>query len=170
MNGGQILKRDGQTPETPEHPSVRPRSSEEEEPSERLCRICFSGEEEDEDSSVSPEHLISPCMCRGSMRYVHLSCLTQWRQASANPRSFFECDNCKYRYRLSRTRLSLIMRSAVVLYIVAALIVVVLVILSSLLSSLVLMWWDEPGVPWFAFDWLHLTRGNQNEPYDPNQN
>ena len=36
------------------------------------------------------------------MRYVHLSCLTQWRFASANPNSFYECDNCKYRYNLTR--------------------------------------------------------------------
>ena len=75
-----------------------------------MCRICFAGEEE------GLGKLISPCLCRGSMRFVHLECLTQWRLSSANPLSFFECDNCKYRYHVSRHWYSLILRSALVLH------------------------------------------------------
>ena len=38
---------------------------------ERVCRVCFCGEEE------GP--LLAPCRCRGSVRYVHASCLNEWR-------------------------------------------------------------------------------------------
>lgn len=34
------------------------------------CRICFGGNEDGE--------LIYPCACRGSMRYVHRSCIEEW--------------------------------------------------------------------------------------------
>lgn len=34
---------------------------------EKQCRICFSGPEEED----ALGRLISPCMCTGSMRYVH---------------------------------------------------------------------------------------------------
>jgi len=36
-----------------------------------VCRFCFSSEGE----------LISPCMCRGSNEWVHLSCLKAWQKA-----------------------------------------------------------------------------------------
>ena len=46
------------------------------EAGERSCRICFAGEEEEIAIGIPPEPLISPCLCRGSMRYVHPVCLT----------------------------------------------------------------------------------------------
>lgn len=52
-----------------------------EEPAdERTCRICFCGPEEG--------RLISPCMCKGTMKYVHLDCLQHWRAASANSKRY----------------------------------------------------------------------------------
>ena len=56
-----------------------------------ICRICMDGVEEEE--NMGP--LISPCMCRGSMSYVHSGCLNRWRMASANPNSSTHCDSCK---------------------------------------------------------------------------
>ena len=41
--------------------------------------------------------MFSPCLCRGSMRYVHVHCLNEWRTMSVNSRSFYECDQCRYR-------------------------------------------------------------------------
>jgi hypothetical protein len=38
-------------------------------PDERLCRICFGGPEED-DATLG--RLISPCKCKGSMKFVHI--------------------------------------------------------------------------------------------------
>lgn len=48
------------------------------EEEERTCRVCFCGEE------AGP--LLAPCRCKGSMRFVHHTCLNEWRSASANPK------------------------------------------------------------------------------------
>ena len=37
-----------------------------------ICRICYL----EEDDQKNP--LIQPCICTGSMKYIHLSCLKQW--------------------------------------------------------------------------------------------
>jgi len=37
----------------------------------RVCRICFGGVNEILESGK----LISPCKCKGSMKYVHVNCL-----------------------------------------------------------------------------------------------
>ena len=52
-----------------------------EEEEERVCRICFAGED--------AGRLFSPCLCRGSMGLVHVDCLNEWRSMSRNPRSFY---------------------------------------------------------------------------------
>src|SRR5271155_5297676 len=48
--------------------------------------------------------LISPCRCRGTMKFVHLSCLNSWRYASPNARSVYQCDQCGYKYNFNRTQ------------------------------------------------------------------
>ena len=60
---------------------------------ERCCRICFASENE----PTNP--LFRPCHCRGSMRWVHMECLEHWRSTSVNPNSFYECEQCKFKYR-----------------------------------------------------------------------
>ncbi|KAK4685555.1 hypothetical protein P7C73_g4592, partial [Tremellales sp. Uapishka_1] len=47
---------------------------------ERQCRICFCGVEEE----LELGRLISPCLCSGSMRYVHVSCINTWRGTGTN--------------------------------------------------------------------------------------
>lgn len=56
-----------------------------------ICWICHGGCED--------EKLISPCLCRGSMGYVHLTCLNQWRNANKNM-DYFRCRICLFKYRL----------------------------------------------------------------------
>ena len=68
------------------------------QPADAVCRICFGGPNEN-----GAGRLISPCRCAGSMRYVHVSCLNEWRTASANPRSLYQCDQCGYQYSMQRT-------------------------------------------------------------------
>jgi len=48
--------------------------------------------------------LISPCMCKGSAKYVHESCLQAWRHAdpSYGRRNYWQCPTCKFKYRLAR--------------------------------------------------------------------
>jgi hypothetical protein len=54
-----------------------------------VCWICF------EDSGV----LFTPCLCNGSMRYVHTECLDQWR-ATDPVHNSEKCQICGVRYRL----------------------------------------------------------------------
>ena len=72
--------------------------------SNKICRICYM-EESDE---VNP--LVQPCICSGSMKYIHLNCLKHW----INTRSFdkvesnelcsiyiikpVECELCKTKF------------------------------------------------------------------------
>ena len=45
------------------------------------------------------------------MRFVHESCLNEWRVSSANPRSFARCDQCGFAYRTRRSRLGDVLQS-----------------------------------------------------------
>ena len=60
---------------------------------ERLCKICLS--------NLNRETLISPCMCSGSIQYVHKECLAEWRLTSR--RNFQKCDICHHYYQNNRT-------------------------------------------------------------------
>ena len=94
----------------PPPPPPPPPPAEEGPPADAVCRICFGAAHED-----GLGKLISPCMCSGSMRYVHVQCLNEWRIHSANSRSFFQCDQvCKRArgYPSDKQRLSCIICAA----------------------------------------------------------
>ena len=57
------------------------------------CRICLE----------ENGRFISPCKCRGTMKYVHAHCLEEWRRHSTNPRSFFQCEQCHHQYTFQRS-------------------------------------------------------------------
>lgn len=71
------------------------------------CRICF-----DTVDGPGNNRLFSPCRCRGSMRYVHVGCLNQWRCSAANSMAHYRCDSCHYEYRVQRTQLAQLMLSS----------------------------------------------------------
>ena len=98
-----------------------------EEPEERVCRVCFCGEE------GGP--LLAPCRCRGSVRWVHASCLNEWRSASANPMSFSTCETCGYRYRTERAPLAAWLQSERTVRGVTLATLLVLVLLGALLPG-----------------------------------
>lgn len=53
------------------------------------CRICFD--------TGSAEDLVAPCDCKGSLRYVHMSCLLRWamdRASSGATRGSLRCEVC----------------------------------------------------------------------------
>lgn len=62
------------------------------------CRICYGTDER-------TDPLFQPCNCDGSMAYVHVSCLDSWRSTSVNPKSFFECETCKFKYLFGQQRI-----------------------------------------------------------------
>jgi hypothetical protein len=58
------------------------------------CRICF-----DDDSAGA---LFKPCLCDGSMKYIHVSCLDQWREvggARGGLAAATHCPQCQYEYK-----------------------------------------------------------------------
>ncbi|KAJ1619713.1 hypothetical protein T492DRAFT_1083697 [Pavlovales sp. CCMP2436] len=56
----------------------------------RQCRICL-------DVEAQPD-LISPCMCAGSVRWVHRRCLDEWRAQGIRPSAFDQCELCQFTY------------------------------------------------------------------------
>jgi hypothetical protein len=103
------------------------RDEDENEDDERLCRICFCGDE--------CGKLIAPCRCRGSVRFVHAACLNEWRVASANPRAFHRCDQCGYVYRTRRTALAAWLQDERVVVCAAAAILALLVVAGAMLPG-----------------------------------
>ena len=53
------------------------------------CRICRCTAQE------TGEELYTPCGCKGSLKWVHPSCLEQWRQACPTAASRLRCDMCR---------------------------------------------------------------------------
>lgn len=56
--------------------------------SSNVCKICHCGEEEGEPS------LITPCLCSGSLKFVHQDCLHRWIKSSDIKR----CELCKFTF------------------------------------------------------------------------
>jgi len=66
----------------------------------RVCRICFEIENQNEQSAGANEDMLfSPCRCDGTSKFVHQSCLNQWRATAANPEAFRRCFTCNYEYQ-----------------------------------------------------------------------
>ena len=49
-----------------------------------VCRVCRCG--------VEDGALVDPCLCRGTMRYVHEQCLSDWVNVTGKDR----CELCKH--------------------------------------------------------------------------
>ncbi|KZP01032.1 hypothetical protein CALVIDRAFT_533337 [Calocera viscosa TUFC12733] len=79
---------------------------------ESMCRICFGGVDEEPDMGK----LIRPCLCKGSVSYVHVKCLNDWRRASRNRTSYLACAQCGYRYHFARTRVAGLATNPLVLF------------------------------------------------------
>ena len=84
-------------------------SLDDDEAEEKVCRMCLSSELELGEDGMSLGRLIAPCHCDGSMRYVHDTCLDQWRRKSAASEAARVCGQCHARYRFKRTRHSNLM-------------------------------------------------------------
>ena len=56
------------------------------------CRICFEKEEID-------NKFISPCLCKGTSKFVHIKCLETWRTINKNGPGFDKCMECRYKYK-----------------------------------------------------------------------
>eukprot|EP01114_Cavostelium_apophysatum_P009945 TRINITY_DN23276_c0_g1_i1.p1 TRINITY_DN23276_c0_g1~~TRINITY_DN23276_c0_g1_i1.p1 ORF type:complete len:247 (-),score=27.00 TRINITY_DN23276_c0_g1_i1:552-1292(-) len=116
---------------------------------EKMCRICHGGEDDGK--------LISPCKCKGSIKYVHIECLDRWRQTSSNSQSYFQCENCHYKYNFSRPSYAQLMKSKIVLHVVTLLLLVFAVIICGYLWKLVEFLISEEETSWKDFFWIDLS-------------
>ena len=62
--------------------------------SEKICRICHCG--------VEDEQFISPCKCSGSLGFIHQSCLQSWLNI-AGKTNRKQCELCHYDFKLQST-------------------------------------------------------------------
>lgn len=77
----------------------------------RTCRICFDQVAPPYAADDELGRLISPCVCKGSSRFVHEGCLQQWRVSAANHTNFYQCPTCNYQYQFRRLKLAAIVGS-----------------------------------------------------------
>lgn len=89
---------------------LRPEDSE-----ERCCRICL-GTTDNKLSAAGK--LISPCLCKGTSRYIHLGCLQTWREMSPKKESSYRCDTCHYHYSFARPWIANVLENSWFLHIV----------------------------------------------------
>ncbi|KAG7099132.1 hypothetical protein E1B28_001004 [Marasmius oreades] len=106
---------------------------------EKQCRICLDGVEAESELG----RLIRPCLCKGSISYVHVKCLQRWRN-TASGTAFFSCPQCHYRYRFSRTRVVGIATNPVIVGGISTIFFVLITFLSSFLTTYLLSFFQEP--------------------------
>ena len=58
----------------------------------KTCRICLAS---------NPSTMISPCSCRGTLKYVHPSCLHKWKTSTQR----IVCEICNSKYNEAASRL-----------------------------------------------------------------
>jgi len=96
---------------------------------EPLCRICQMRQSE------APEmRMIRPCLCSGSVSYVHTDCLNRWRSMSTA--AYFTCSICRYNYRIERTLVAqLLMQESFAVALAAILILTLCFAVGGILSG-----------------------------------
>jgi len=126
-------------------------------PAERECRICHGGPE----LGV----LFSPCRCRGTSRFVHVSCLAAWRTISLGRSSFHACDVCGFRYSTRRAKWAHYLEWETPVMMLAATLVVLLVMCAALIAHVTTgariaalfykhVRWVPPGYGGWLYSWF----------------
>ena len=59
---------------------------------EKMCRICLDYND--------PSKMFSPCLCSGHSKYVHYTCLEEWRILGENPEAKTRCFECNFEYKI----------------------------------------------------------------------
>ncbi|KIK70904.1 hypothetical protein GYMLUDRAFT_148344 [Collybiopsis luxurians FD-317 M1] len=108
---------------------------------QKQCRICLDGVE----AEAELGRLIRPCLCKGSISYVHVRCLQRWRTSSQNRSAFYKCGQCNYSYRYARTRVVNIASNPVIVGCISAFLFTLLSILSSYITTYLLAYFQGPS-------------------------
>ncbi|KAI8148067.1 hypothetical protein BJV82DRAFT_315921 [Fennellomyces sp. T-0311] len=67
--------------------------------STRVCRICLEKDDK--------FNLISPCQCKGTIKYVHAHCIASWRRSlsqNGRQKELYHCTLCKQRFQVRHRR------------------------------------------------------------------
>ncbi|GJE87665.1 E3 ubiquitin-protein ligase MARCH [Phanerochaete sordida] len=113
------------------------------------CRICLDGED--------PElgRLIRPCLCKGSVSYVHVKCLHRWRNSSTSNSAFYRCPQCGYHYRFARTQVAGIASNPIAVGLLSGVAFTLLLFLSSFVTTWLISGTGEDSYvfvyPWETF-------------------
>lgn len=107
---------------------------------EKQCRICLDGLPAERELG----RLIRPCLCKGSISYVHIKCLQRWRTTASSNSAFFSCPQCHYRYRFTRTRVAGIATNPVIVGGLSGIIFTCIVMLASFITTFFLSAFEEP--------------------------
>ncbi|KAI0601894.1 hypothetical protein F4775DRAFT_539717, partial [Biscogniauxia sp. FL1348] len=91
--------------------------------------------------SEDGDRLISPCLCKGSVKYVHENCLKMWM--NENP-SAYECNRCSYRYRMERLTWAQRVRSPLLTLALTVAILFITVFLLGFIADPILGLWLDP--------------------------
>ncbi|KAJ3987756.1 hypothetical protein F5890DRAFT_1495529 [Lentinula detonsa] len=108
---------------------------------QKQCRICLDGVDAEQELG----RLIRPCLCRGTISYIHVKCLQRWRNSSQNQSAFFRCGMCGYSYRFSRTRAVGIASNPVIVGCISAFIFTLLTLVSSYITTYLLTYFQGPS-------------------------
>lgn len=114
-----------------------------------ICRICY-----DSEAPAPGDSLIAPCKCRGSMKYVHRTCLNSWRLRSRKKTSFDKCDYCGHTYAVRKTWWAPLLRTAASRLLFTAIVAFFAILSLGYLGKfftvicqrlgLLPFWWGEP--------------------------
>lgn len=85
--------------------------------------------------------LISPCRCKGSVKYVHEGCIKMWR--NQNP-SAYTCGRCRYAYQLARLSWAQRLRSPVLALALTVSILLATIFLLGFVADPILGLWLDP--------------------------
>ncbi|KAF8481258.1 hypothetical protein DFH94DRAFT_739031 [Russula ochroleuca] len=117
------------------------------------CRICLDGPDPD------LGRLIRPCLCSGTVSYVHVACLQRWRNTSANASAFFVCPQCRYRYRFARTKIVGLATNPVAIATLSTVLFTVIVYASSFLTTTLLSSLDDPSYNSLGSSTMYVASG-----------
>lgn len=88
---------------TSHHPAMEAQNNINPFQDDKVCRICLCSNDVDSADRYAPRDanpLIQPCLCKGSMAFVHVRCLQRWRAEQG--KQAYQCEICQYSYNISR--------------------------------------------------------------------
>ncbi|KAL5118996.1 hypothetical protein ACEQ8H_003125 [Pleosporales sp. CAS-2024a] len=113
--------------------------------------------------------LIRPCMCKGSSKYVHDSCLQAWRHADPGyaRRNYWQCPTCGFKYRLARLGAGRFVGSVGAQIALTALILIVIIFILGFVADPIIGLYVDPWsyMPWNS--WSRPSYGYYFEDDEP---